>query len=58
MFCDGWENHHTAERQAADKAKRDALAADGWTVLSFWGGQIIRDARECASQILRNLSCP
>jgi ATP-dependent helicase YprA (DUF1998 family) len=57
VFCDGWQNHHTAERRAADKAKRDALAADGWTVLSFWGGQIIRDARGCAREILSHLSC-
>jgi len=55
VFCDGWENHHTAERRAADKAKRDALAADGWTVLSFWGGQIVRDAAGCARQILSHL---
>jgi len=32
-------NHHTHERQGADKAKRGALAADGWTVLSFWGAR-------------------
>ena len=55
VFCDGWENHHTAERRASDKAKRDALAADGWTVLSFWGGQIVRDAAGCARQILSHL---
>jgi hypothetical protein len=55
VFCDGWENHHTAERRAADKAKRDALTADGWTVLSFWGGQIVRDAAGCAQKILSHL---
>ena len=55
VFCDGWENHHTPERRAADKAKRDALQADGWTVLSYWGGQIIRDAAGCADEILSHL---
>jgi hypothetical protein len=56
VFCDGWENHHTPERQAADKAKRDALRAAGWTVLTFWGGQIVRDAEGCARQIIDALN--
>jgi ATP-dependent helicase YprA (DUF1998 family) len=55
VFCDGWQNHHTPERQASDKLKRDALTADGWTVLSFWGGQIVRDAAACARQVTRHL---
>ena len=56
VFCDGWENHHTPERQAADKAKRDALRAAGWNVLTFWGGQIVRDAEGCARQIIDALN--
>ncbi|NGM14212.1 DEAD/DEAH box helicase [Verrucosispora sioxanthis] len=55
VFCDGWQHHHTPERQASDKAKRDELAAAGWTVLSFWGGEIVRDADRCAKMIIRHL---
>ncbi|MFJ9327352.1 DEAD/DEAH box helicase [Streptomyces sp. NPDC101230] len=56
VFCDGWKHHHTAERQASDKAKRDAMRAQGWTVLSFWGGQIVRDAEQCAENVLAHLA--
>lgn len=55
VFCDGWQHHHTPERQASDKAKRDALAADGWTVLSFWGGEIVRNAGDCAVRVIQHL---
>ena len=44
------------ERQAADKAKRDALRAAGWNVLTFWGGHIVRDAEGCARQIIDALN--
>lgn len=56
VFCDGWEHHHTDEARAGDKAKRDSLRADGWTVLSYWGGQIVRDAAKCADEIVQVLS--
>jgi hypothetical protein len=55
VFCDGWENHNTPERRASDQAKRDALRAAGWTVLAYWGGQIVRDAQACACGILTRL---
>ena len=35
--------------------ERDARQADGWAVLSYWRGQIVRDAAGCASEILRYL---
>ncbi|QSB14603.1 DUF559 domain-containing protein [Natronosporangium hydrolyticum] len=55
VFCDGWQHHHYPERQASDKAKRDQLADAGWTVLSFWGGEIVRDAEGCATAIIQQL---
>ncbi|MGY5058664.1 DEAD/DEAH box helicase [Streptomyces sp. 900105755] len=56
VFCDGWKHHHTPERQASDTAKRDAMKAAGWTVLAFWGGEIVRDAQHCAEQIKEHLT--
>ncbi|MGW4891007.1 DEAD/DEAH box helicase [Kitasatospora sp. NPDC004240] len=56
VFCDGWEHHHTPERRAADKRKRDAMRDAGWTVLSYWGGQIVRDADKCTSEIKQYLT--
>ncbi|MEU8202922.1 DEAD/DEAH box helicase [Streptosporangium sp. NPDC049046] len=55
VFCDGWKHHHSPERQAADRAKRSAMEAAGWTVLSFWGGEIVRDAQRCATAIAAHL---
>lgn len=51
VFCDGWKHHHTPERQESDKAKRDAMREAGWTVLSFWGGEIVRNVERCAAEI-------
>jgi hypothetical protein len=56
LFCDGWQHHHTPEQQAEDKTKRDAMQADGWVVLSFWGGQIVRDVNACVATIMRALA--
>lgn len=56
VFCDGWKHHHTPEQQAEDKTKRDAMRADGWTVLSFWGGQIVRDVNACVATVTERLA--
>ncbi|HEX6467881.1 MAG TPA: helicase-related protein, partial [Streptosporangiaceae bacterium] len=56
VFCDGWKHHNTPERQESDKAKRDAMKEEGWTVLSFWGGEIVRDAERCAAVINTHLT--
>ena len=56
VFCDGWENHHTTERRAADKTKRDALQADALDRAVVLGGQIVRDPAGCAREILDHLS--
>lgn len=56
VFCDGWKHHHTPEQQAEDKVKRDAMRAAGWIVLSFWGGQIVRDVNACVATIIQALA--
>ena len=40
---------------ARDKEVNDALAADGWIVLSFWGQQIKKDVKACADLIVAAL---
>lgn len=40
---------------ARDKAVNDALAADGWIVLRFWGQQIKKDVKACADLIVAAL---
>jgi acyl dehydratase len=47
----------TPDHHAADAAKRDRVRAHGWTVLAFWGGQIVRhaDADACARQVIAAL---
>ncbi|MGY2031348.1 DEAD/DEAH box helicase [Nocardia gipuzkoensis] len=56
VFCDGWQHHHTPQQQAEDKTKRDAMRASGWTVLAFWGGQIVRDISTCVVAIMQVLN--
>jgi hypothetical protein len=55
VYCDGWAHHSGPEQRAADSAKRAQLEADGWTVLSFWGGQIVRDPDGCADQVIAHI---
>lgn len=40
---------------ARDKEVNDALDADGWIVLRFWGQQIKKDVRACADLIVTAL---
>ena len=40
---------------ARDKEVNDALAADGWIVLRFWGHQITKDVKACADLIVTAL---
>ena len=40
---------------ASDKEVNDALAADGWIVLRFWGQQIKKDVKACADLIVAAL---
>ena len=40
---------------ARDKEVNDALEADGWIVLRFWGQQIKKDVKACADLIVAAL---
>jgi very-short-patch-repair endonuclease len=55
VFCDGWAHRCGPQQRVADSAKRSALEADGWTVLAFWGGEIVRDPSRCADQVLTHM---
>jgi len=51
IFCDGFAFHGSADALVSDARKRNALQARGWTVLTFWGKQILREPAACVAQI-------
>lgn len=51
IYCDGFAYHGNREALERDARKRNALQASGWTVLTFWGRQILRDPHACETQI-------
>ncbi|HXF94288.1 MAG TPA: DEAD/DEAH box helicase [Nitrospiraceae bacterium] len=51
IYCDGFAYHGNREALESDARKRNSLQAIGWTVLTFWGRQILRDPRACETQI-------
>lgn len=51
MYCDGFAYHGNRETLERDARKRNSLQAMGWTVLTFWGRQILRDPQACEAQI-------
>lgn len=51
IYCDGFAYHGSVDALASDARKRNALQARGWTVLTFWGKQILREPSACAAQI-------
>lgn len=51
IYCDGFAYHGDVNALGSDARKRNALQAKGWAVLTFWGRQILRDARACEEQI-------
>jgi ATP-dependent helicase YprA (DUF1998 family)/very-short-patch-repair endonuclease len=51
IFCDGFAFHGTADALVSDAKKRNALQARGWTVLTFWGKQVLREPSSCVDQI-------
>jgi very-short-patch-repair endonuclease len=51
IYCDGFAYHGNRETLESDARKRNLLQAMGWTVLTFWGRQILRDPGACESQI-------
>jgi very-short-patch-repair endonuclease len=51
IYCDGFAYHGNRETLESDARKRNLLQAMGWTVLTFWGRQILRDPAACEGQI-------
>jgi len=51
IFCDGYAYHGNVDALSQDARKRNALQAMGWSVLVFWGRQILRDPAGCEAQI-------
>ncbi len=51
VYCDGYAVHGAVETLALDAEKRNFLQGRGWTVLTYWGRTIIKDAGRCARQI-------
>ncbi|MCP9469927.1 MAG: DEAD/DEAH box helicase [Nitrospira sp.] len=51
IYCDGFAYHGTREALESDAQKRNTLQSMGWTVLTFWGRQILRDPHACEAQI-------
>jgi G:T-mismatch repair DNA endonuclease (very short patch repair protein) len=51
IYCDGFAYHGNREVLENDARKRNILQAMGWTVLTFWGRQILRNPNTCEAQI-------
>lgn len=51
IFCDGFAYHGSVDTLATDATKRNRLQSLGWTVLTFWGRQILRNPEACVEQI-------
>ena len=51
IYCDGFAYHGSKEALAADAQKRNAIQAEGWAVLTFWGKTILKYPERCEEQI-------
>ena len=51
IYCDGFTYHGNKETLESDARKRNTLQSKGWSVLTFWGRQILRDPAACERQI-------
>jgi G:T-mismatch repair DNA endonuclease (very short patch repair protein) len=51
IYCDGFAYHGNVDTLSQDARKRNALQAKGWSVLVFWGRQILRNPAGCEAQI-------
>jgi hypothetical protein len=51
VYCDGYQFHGDRDTLELDAAKRNFLAQRGWTVLTYWGRQILNHPDRCARQI-------
>jgi hypothetical protein len=55
VFCDGYQYHGDRDTLELDAAKRNFLAERGWTVLTYWGRQILNHPERCARQVVETL---
>ncbi|MFO7676658.1 MAG: DUF559 domain-containing protein [bacterium] len=51
--CDGEQYHAGPDKAEADRARDNALAADGWRILRFSGREITRKPAECVRTVRR-----
>ncbi|MBI4194403.1 MAG: DUF559 domain-containing protein, partial [Betaproteobacteria bacterium] len=51
IYCDGFTYHGNKETLESDARKRNTLQSKGWSVLTFWGRQILRDPAACERQV-------
>jgi very-short-patch-repair endonuclease len=51
VFCDGFAVHGNRETLERDANKRNKIQGRGWTVLTYWGRVILKNADACANQI-------
>lgn len=56
VYCDDYQYHGDRDTLELDAAKRNFLAQRGWTVLTYWGCQILGDPDRCARQIAETLA--
>ncbi|HXF73893.1 MAG TPA: DUF559 domain-containing protein, partial [Actinomycetota bacterium] len=56
VYCDGYQFHGDRDTLELDAAKRNFLAQRGWTVLTYWGRQILNHPDRCARQIADTLA--
>lgn len=53
IYCDGYAFHGNKDTLALDAQKRNAVQAQGWSVLTFWGKTILKYPERCEEQIWR-----
>jgi len=52
VYCDGYQYHGDRDTLELDALKRNFLQQRGWTVLTYWGRQILNHPDRCAQQIV------
>ncbi|MGQ0669707.1 MAG: Zn-binding domain-containing protein [Actinomycetota bacterium] len=52
VFCDGYQFHGDRDTLELDAAKRNFLQQHSWSVLTYWGRQILNHPDRCARQVM------
>src|SRR5712691_4453286 len=52
VYCDGYQYHGDRDTLELDASKRNFLAKRGWTILTYWGRQILNNPDRCARQVV------